>query len=157
MTVQIRIEWKKGPAELRRELTRLQFHVPRVLQRAIQWEMGEILQLSLQRVPKAFYNLHDSHFIRISGGTVEIGYSSPHAFAQHEGMQYSNFPNWENMREWAAMKLGDERLAFPVARQIFLRGLPHPGFDNRKFLENPIKERMPGLGGRLIRRVRGSI
>lgn len=149
--LRIKIDWK-GIPETRRRLTSLQMKAPAALLTALRWEAGEIMQASLERVPKAFYQLSDSRFITISRGRVELGYNSPYALAQHEGVQAGTFPNWENLRPWAELKLGDERAAFPVAKKIFERGLPHPAHDNRKFLENPVKEALPGMPRRIIRR-----
>jgi HK97 gp10 family phage protein len=91
---------------------------------------------------------------------VELGYggaASDYAIYMHEGTgpavgRPAFFPPVEAFRGWARRVLGDESLAFVVARSVGQKGLKP-----RKFLERPMRQRARGMAGRLTRRVKADL
>jgi hypothetical protein len=96
--------------------------------------------------------LSQSGYIEVAGKKITIGYRARHAIFIHEGIRGGFMPPAEAFREWAAIKLGDERMAFPVARAVGERGL-----EPTKFLEGPMKEKLHGMANRVRRKVNAGL
>lgn len=75
--------------------------------------------------------------ISVSRSTVEAKVvANIHYAAYVEFGTRPHFPPVEALKEWAKKKLGDENLAFPVARAIGSRGTPAQPFMGPAILKN---------------------
>ena len=71
---------------------------------------------------------------------AEVGSGLPYASAVEFGRKIGWFPPLNDLKVWARRKLGDERLAYPVARAIKRRG-----YREQPYLEPAIKEAAPRI------------
>lgn len=150
MAIELRVKWR-GSRKAKKELDKLRKSVPSAVMGAAMKEANEVMKISKQLAPQWRGRLIESAFVRRKGLQITLGYDSPYAAVQHEGWPVGLFPSIEGLKPWAEAVLGDASLAFPVARQIAeqgFRGQP------RKFLEKPLKERLPGMARRIARRAR---
>ena len=86
--------------------------------------------------------------------TVELGYggaAQSYAAAVHEGTR-PHFPPVDALKPWARKFLGDEDLAFVVARKI-----SRVGTKPTKFLERPLREAASGMGERIAAKIRAGL
>lgn len=152
MAVSFDLKWR-GSRKMKKRLDKLRRKAPGAVIDAAMAEARIIMEISKQRVPVFETEILKSAFIERQGLRITLGYGARHAIYQHEGTRPTgNMPPLERIRPWAEAKLGDARLAFPVARAIALRGLPA-----LKFLEGPIKERLPGMAKRIAARASRSL
>lgn len=90
--------------------------------------------------PKWLREIKDEHSIMMISNV-------PHALAIHEGRRPgARGPSASMLEDWCRRILGDERLAFPVARAIHLRGFNpdhHGGAKAAKFFWIPLERDHP--------------
>lgn len=96
---------------------------------------------------------------KTSSGDIEVvlgygGAASEYAVFVHEGTgpavgrpQY--WPPIDALKPWAALKLGDERLAYAVQKKIHDKGT-----EPTKFLEIPFRAAIPRMGDRIAAFIR---
>lgn len=169
MTMSVRLT---GTKELTLELRKAGQRAHTAAGAALFQEAEAVMAESKRLVPVDEGTLRNSGFVRPpttyvnettgggSGVEVTMGYggaSSGHAVFLHEGTgpavgRPAFFPPVEAFKGWARRVLGDESLAFVIARSVGRKGL-RP----RKFLENPLMARASTLAARLARRMRGRV
>lgn len=151
-----------GQRELERALKAAGADMERAAGSALFIEGEAIMALSNEHAPADEGILRASGFVkkpklRGRNTTVTIGYggaAKAYALAQHEGVgpavgRPPFRPPSDAFKGWARRKLGDESLAFVVARSVGQKG-----FKGKKFLESAVRERARGMGGRLAARIR---
>lgn len=153
----------EGTKELVSRLKRFAVHSPGAVSRAMKAEAHAIMNESLAELPEgATGELRRSWYVRAQSPLwIELGYDAEYAGYLHEGYgppvgqpshgdpgsKKSGFPS-TRFKPWAAYKLGDERMAYPVARKKAIVGqVP------LKFLERPLKRALPGMAQRIAIRV----
>ncbi len=131
--------------------------------RALFQEGEKIMRASKPLVPVFHGALRSSGHVqlprRTASGDVEVllgygGAAASYAVFVHEGTgpavgrpQY--WPPIDALKPWARKKLGDENLAFAVAKKIHDKGTKP-----LKFLEIPFRAAVPGMPGRIAAHIR---
>jgi hypothetical protein len=118
-------------------IDKLEKQIPGALNKAQRMEAEEIMAESVAIAPKLTGALVGSRFIRRSGTGYEMGYDAPHAAYLHEGYAGGFMPP-------AGKFIG----GFPAARKKGAEG-QRP----LKFLERPMKRRIPSMGKRWKKRM----
>lgn len=160
MALSVRIQ---GTTQLRATLQRLGSQAERALGVALYQEAERVMAKSKSEVPVGVSgHLRSGGFVRLprrdaTSVIVELGYggdAADYALYVHEGTgpavgRPPFFPPPAAFKDWARKFLGDEALAFVVARAVGRRGTAPS-----KFLERPLMEAAGGMATRLARTIR---
>jgi len=151
-----------GTAELQKVLRTIGARMPKAAGEALFKEGKAIMRVSKERVPvdtgrlkRSGRVLPPTHTAR--GAKVWLGYSAPHAVEVHEGTgplagSAPYRPPASALRGWAQRKFGTSRAAYGVAKNI-----AETGTKPTKFLEEPLREAMPGMPHRLAVQLRAAL
>lgn len=81
--------------------------------------------------------LKDSVLKAKSSVTIQMDANVPHALVIHEGRRPgARGPSGFHLKKWAREKLGDEGLAWPIARSIHKKGFPGVPYLTKTLKEN---------------------
>ena len=157
--VRVKLE---GVEKVRKALADAGRRGPQLLGRALFLEGEAIMARSKPLVPVFEGALRASGFVKlpvIRGRSVSVtlgygGAASRYAVFIHEGVgpavgRPAFNPPASAFVEWTRRVLGDESLAFVVARSVGQKG-----FKGSKFLERPLRERSRGMATRIAARMR---
>ena len=133
----------KNVHKLKSVIDKLEKQIPGALSAAQRQEAEDIMRESVQMAPRLTGELVSSKFVRKKGRGYELGYDAPHATYLHEGYRGGFIPPKEPFQAWAGMALGSAKLGYVVARAKGAMGQKP-----LKFLERPIKRRIPSMGKR---------
>lgn len=129
----------KGERQLMRNLEKLSRQFPNATVTALYQETGIIFEMSQQQVPVDNGDLMQSGgvFVFASGGEyrIIISYAAAYALRIHEATEY------------------DANRALPGSVEAN-SGETSKTTGKSKFLEHPFQERMPGIEGRIAKRVK---
>lgn len=157
MSVRVRVT---GSAEMRRAIQAAGARALQLTAQACYLEAERVMAKSKQEVAVGVDGvLRGSGFVRppeLAGTkiTVTLGYggaAQQYALAVHEGTK-PHFPPVNALKRWAKKFLGDEKLAFVVARAISKRGTKAT-----KYLERPLREEASGMGERIARHIKAGL
>ena len=153
----------KGGRRMVGRFRQLDLQAVRLGSAALFQEGEKIMAKSKRRVPVFHGALRSSGHVqlprRTSSGDVEVvlgygGAAASYAVFVHEGTgpavgRPRYWPPISALKPWARKKLGDESLAYAVARKIHEKGT-----EPLKFLEIPFREALPGMPGRIAAHIR---
>lgn len=160
--VELKIE---GVDKVMRELGRLEGKAAILAGRGLYLEGEKIMAQSKRLVPVFEGPLRASGDVQLPrktphGVEVVLGYggaASKYAIAIHEGMgpaaqgqpKFKKMPPVDAIKPWAQKKLGDEGAAWGVAKSLFKKGR-----EGVKYLEEPFRAALVGMGERIAAHIR---
>lgn len=116
----------KGKEETQKLLDRIPKRLGLALLKAMRESAVLIQSLAKAKAPvfRGLLRVSIVQNVREEGNRIvgEVGSALPYAQVVEFGRNQGWFPPLENLRLWARRKLGDDRLAFPIARAIKRRG-----------------------------------